>query len=152
MADQGSNTIVADRDKIAGVRIALGLEPYGALPDDEDQILRRVLADIVDAALVECLQRPDRIKLLFERERNMLKLLAAVAEELGYKNWLSFGDDVKATRISERVRARIDEWKKTQETGEDNAKADPTLMAGLLHINYTIEEQLSRLDRTPQPK
>lgn len=99
----------------------------------------------MDAALEKFVECPERVELLFEREKTTLKLLDAVASDLGFNSWYQSGD-VEQTKIRNGRRALIAEWKEAEETSQNGHPVDVTHLGGLLLVDYTITKRLLKLE------
>lgn len=149
--DHLCNNFFVDPDKVAAVRIILGLEPYGHLCDDdgEARAFDGVMSDVINAALERFVECPERVKLLFEQEKTAPKLLAAITSDLGL-SWYRCGD-VERTKIRDRLRALRAEWAEAEENGRPGGD-DPTQLGCLLRVDYTISKRLSELENTKSRK
>ena len=88
------SSFFVDPDKVAQLRIVLGLEPYGHLAD---LAFRGIMSDLFGDAMDELANRGERAQLLFEREKTATKLRRAVAADLGlslYGAMLPYGSPV----------------------------------------------------------
>jgi hypothetical protein len=100
------------------------------------------MSDVMDAALARFVEYPERVRLLFERERTRLKLVEAVEDDLGLRRW--GGGDVVRTKIRDTLTSLRAEWAENEENGWPNGE-DPTLLSNLLRVDYTITKELSKL-------
>ncbi len=60
--DTGWNSFYANFEKVASVRILLGLEPYGHLRGHDDTAFRGIISDVVDEALGNFVKCPERVE------------------------------------------------------------------------------------------
>ncbi len=143
-------TFYIEANSLAAIRVILGKKPFGPLVDDEDDsdaayedeaafgsLISGVLNDAVED-LADC---PERVTLMFERERTHHKLAEMVASDLGLNRR---GSDVARTKIRDRLRLLKAEWAENEKNGWPNGE-DPTLLSNLLRVDDTITKELSKL-------
>jgi hypothetical protein len=134
-------------DRIASVRIVLGLEPYGPFPDDDGEEIietafHAILEDVCRKAIDKFIKSPSRARLLFDLAKTRRRLRDALADAEEFPRFTF--DDVEQTRFRDRLNDLRNSWAQKE--------ADVVRPLALTDLDRLLQTEYQLLQRLSKPK